>query len=527
MQEKEEQNSKVNNINQDNLHISKNRKKIKFKMLSAFTILLLIIFAIILISWVLKWSGTTTEVNNVPTKIKALGIFDVFLAPMKGFVQKADIIIFILTLGAFINVLMSTKSLEGFSQAITSKLKGKEVWAIIPLMLFFSFCGTTEGMAEESLGFYMICIPLMMAAGFDKITGLFIVLVGAGVGVIASTVNPFCISVAVNALTSTKQITTSVGDGIGLRLISWVVLTSIAIIMVMLYARKVKLDPQKSYTFATMEGDKKFFLSESVEIIDMNWRRKLSIVVFGFVFLIMILYMVGWDSILGYKDVDGDPLTYGPSMRLQNFVIDKLPYLSGMAEGFGIGGLDTAAAFFLIGSIALAIINCYKESTLLKEFMTGAGDILSVCLIIATAGGVGVVLQNSHIQELVIIGLSNSIGGIGSSIGIIIILFIIFILLSFVIPSTSGFATAVFPLLTGIVAKDSSILASGSITAFSFASGLVNIITPTSGVVMGAIAYARIDYAMFLNSIWKIILALTVACFILLLIGGAIGKPII
>jgi uncharacterized ion transporter superfamily protein YfcC len=111
---------------------------------------------------------------------------------------------------------VSSKALEGFSQGIISKLKGREIYAIIPLMLFFSICGTAEGMAEESLGFYMICIPLMIAAGFDTFTGLLIVLVGAGSGVIASTVNPFVITIALNGLNSgldpSQQL--SAGDGL-------------------------------------------------------------------------------------------------------------------------------------------------------------------------------------------------------------------------------------------------------------------------------------------------------------------------
>lgn len=129
-------------------------------------------------------------------------------------------------------------------------------------------------------------------------------------------------------------------------------------------------------------------------------------------------------------------------------------------------------------------------------------------------------------QELFVQSLSNSLGSIKSPVLILLIMFIFFIPLSFLIPSTSGFATAVFPLLGGVVAKNTEILASGSITAFSFASGLVNLITPTSGIVMGSIAVARLDYAKFIKSMKPFMLILTTSSLALLLIGAAIGKTI-
>ncbi|MDQ0567489.1 putative ion transporter superfamily protein YfcC [Mycoplasma yeatsii] len=492
------------------------KKKRQFKMLSAFSILLIIIAVLVLISWILKWSGVQVKVEGKETAIVAVGIFDLFKAPMQGFIDRAEIIIFVLCLGAFINIVVASQALEGFSQSIVAKMKGKEIWAIIPLMLFFGICGTAEGMAEESLGFYMICIPLMVAAGFDKFTGLLIVLVGAGTGVLASTVNPFSIGVAVDSLNKAGKQLTDTGDGLVWRLVSFITLMSISITMVMLYAKKVKNNPAKSIVFKTLEEDKKFFLTNSTEKIEMNWRRKLTISVFGIAFLIMIFYLVGWDKILGNRN----------AAIFAEWVRTNIPYLTGTDAGFGGGGLESVAAIFLISSIVLAIINSLGEEKFIKEFMTGACDLLGVCLVIAVAGGVTWILKETHMQELFVTGLESSIGAIQSPILILLVMFILFIPLSFLIPSTSGFAGAVFPLLAGIVTKDQGVLASGSITAFSFASGLVNLITPTSGVVMGAVAIARMDYAKFLKGIAPFLGVLAASSLTLLLIGGAIGGPI-
>ncbi|WP_051635994.1 YfcC family protein [Mesoplasma photuris] len=568
----------------------KPKKSKKFKMFSAFTILLIIIAVLALLSWILNWAGVTTEVSNqlamdqwmfnsdytwgkpffdavsgidpnypigsaeyiaevnrivkdlLPAgatfdyntwtislketaDIGAAGIVDVLYSPIKGFMGKADVIIFIAVLGAFIQIMISSKALEGFSQGIIGKLKGKEIWSIIPLMIFFSICGTAEGMAEESLGFYMICIPLMMAAGFDKFTGLLIVMIGAGSGVIASTVNPFVISIAIDGLNSANaNEAISAGDGLVWRFVIWAVITSISIGYVMWYANRVKKNPSKSVTFATLEGDKKFFLSESAEKIQMTWRRKTSLVVFGVTFLIMIVYLVGWDSVFG-TTIMAD---HG------EWINQNIPWLTSMIPGWGNGGLDVVAAIFLIAAIILGLVLNLGEDGFLKEFMSGVNDIFGVCLVIATAAGVGVILQQTHMQELFVKGLGDSVGGIQNEVGKILVLFLIFLPLSFLIPSSSGFAAAVFPLLAATVTTtnpDGTIVfqeaaASGSVTAFSLASGLINLITPTSGVVMGAVAISKMEYGKYIKSMMPIVGILAAASFVMLAIGGAIGGQI-
>lgn len=536
--------SEVDKNSDSSQKTKKPKNKKMFKMISAFSIILLIIAILVLVTWILHWTGVKTDVNVIigynpstgipitqsePQTIKAMGIVDIFYSLFQGFMNKSGIIIFILMLGAYITIIINSKALDGFAQQITKALKGKEVWAIVPLMFFFSVCGTVEGMAEESLGFYMICIPLMLAAGFDVFTGLLIVLVGAGVGTLASTVNPFVVTVAVDALNSgagnvdSSIQFISVGDGLVWRLICWLIMTAAAIIGVMTYAIKTKKHPAKSITFSTLAGDKKFFLSESQTIVVMDWRKKLTLAVFALSFILMIVYLIGWDSILGGSKFADAGKT----------INNRAPYLTALIPGFGIGDLTVVACFFLISAIVLGLVNGLGEDGFLKQFMAGAADILSVCLIIATAAGVGVILEQSHLQELFVKGLTDSVGGI-SPVGRIVVLYLLFLPLSFVIPSTSGFATAVFPLLASTVSADPNnpnlvagdIAGSGSILSFSFASGLLNLFTPTSGVVMGAIGIARVDYGKFLKGIWPFLAGLLVLSVILLAIGGVIGGKI-
>jgi uncharacterized ion transporter superfamily protein YfcC len=159
--------------------------------------------------------------------------------------------------------------------------------------------------------------------------------------------------------------------------------------------------------------------------------------------------------------------------------------------------------------------------------MAGASDILSVCLIIATASGVGVILQRTYIQDLIVNGLSNAASGLNITL-LLVILFLLFLPLSFLIPSTSGFATAIFPILGPVLLSmpHNDVSGSGAITAFSWASGILNLFTPTSGVVMGALALSRISYEKLLKGIWPLLLILTILSILLLVAGSFVGGTI-
>ncbi|TNJ30863.1 YfcC family protein [Mycoplasma mycoides subsp. mycoides] len=584
---------KVENTEMNNFNSSIKKKK-RLKMLSSFSILLLIMLVLMLVSWILYWSKTKTDlvktisfndwkydpilspiynawtskypntsagnsqtwidfmnsnsflgwvynshgwikdsytiqhsedaIFNGLAPIQPIGIIDVIYAPIKGFVLKSNIIIFTISIGAFLYILVSTKALEGLSQAIIAKLKGKEAFAIIPLMLFFSIFGTVEGFAEETLGFYMIFIPIMLMAGFDVFTGVLILMVGAGTGVIGSTVNPFAIPIAVSAINSgidASSAKLTIGDGLVWRIICWLILTSFSTTFTLLYALKVKKNPSKSVTFSTLEGDKEFFLTHISKTIKLDWKKKVSLVVFAISFLVMIFYLVGWDSIFNNTKMADQAI----------WIKKNIPYLTALIPGWGNGDLDNVAAFFLLASTTLAIINSIGEATFIKKWFEGASDILSVAFIIATAAGVGYILVQTNLQSLFVKGILSSIGGINNQTAKVIVLFIVFIPLAFLIPSSSGFATTIFPLLAKslVDSKTNQLQAyasSGSIMAFTFAIGLVNLITPTSGVVMGACSLSRMSYAKYLKAMLPIISYLFILCFILLLIGGALPDSI-
>ena len=154
----------------------------------------------------------------------------------------AGVFLFVIAIGIFITLAMKTGAIDIGVARVANRFSGRGAVLIVILMVLFSIGGTTEGMAEETLGFYALVIPLMLSLGYDRMVAAATILVGAGVGVLASTVNPFATGVASDAAGI------SIGDGIGFRLLMYVVLVPVAVSFVLRYAKRVKSDPSRSLT---------------------------------------------------------------------------------------------------------------------------------------------------------------------------------------------------------------------------------------------------------------------------------------
>lgn len=471
-------------------------------MPTAFTILFLIIVILVFLSWI-------PAVAKTPA-----GIIDIFWVPMESFTNKgrASIIIFVLILGAFVNVMMKTQALDALIGRLISNLKNKELWLIPILMIFFSVSGTTYGMAEETLGFYALILPIILAAGFDAFTGLLIILLGAGIGVLGSIINPFLIGTAVQAAINGGIVgELAVTTGIIWRVIIWIVMTAVAIGFVMFYAYRVKKDKHNSVVFSMHSEHQKIFKKSILEV-RLTKRRVVSLILFALAFVVMIFYLIAWNEfgISIFKE-------FGKKINTE------VPYITKFIPGVGVGGLLEVSSFFLIATIIIGFVNWKSEQMLVNDILQGSSAILSVCLVIALAGGITEILQRTGIgmQEILIAGIKNSIGNLPQWV-IPLMLYFLFIPLSFLIPSASGFATAVFSIIAPALGVG---LTSGAITSFSLASGIVNLVTPTSGVVMGAIALSHISYGSLLKGLWPLLIVIMVLSIVFLVIGSLIGQP--
>ncbi|PAB00582.1 YfcC family protein [Enterococcus canintestini] len=496
----------------ENTHTKK-----KFQMPSAYTVLFIIIAFIAILTWFIPaghykvddagniLAGTYERVAQNPQ-----GFYDVMMAPVLGMLGSEttdpaiSISFFILIVGGFLGIVNKTGALDAGIGSIVKRFKGREKNLIFILLPIFALGGSTYGMAEETIPFYSLLIPVMMAVGFDSIVAVSIVLIGSQVGCLASTVNPFATGVASDA------VGISMADGMLLRIIMWVVLVAISIAYVYRYAAKIEKDPTQSLVYNQREEDMKHFDIDAINRQEGVTKKQRNVnILFIVTFLLMILSLIPWEEfgINIFADftkwLSGLP---GLGMVLGK---DMLP--------FGQWYFPEITMLFLLMSIVVAIVYGFKESEFISEFLTGASDLIGVAIVVAVARGIQVVMNNGMITDTILNWGEKGLSGL-SSIVFIILTFVFYIPMSFLIPSTSGLAAATMGII-GPMGEFAGVGKDLVITAYQSASGLVNLITPTSAIVMGAVAIARIDIGKWWKYITKLIAILFVAICILLAIG--------
>jgi uncharacterized ion transporter superfamily protein YfcC len=390
---------------------------------------------------------------------------------------------FVLAIGAFITVTIRTGSLEAGIAQVTDRFRTRGLLLIVILMTIFSVGGTTYGMAEETLGFYVIIVPVIVGLGYDRMVGAALILVGAGVGTLASTVNPFATGVA------SAGAGVALGDGIGLRLLMYVVLTAVSLLYVLRYARRVRNDHSRSLLPATA-GDEAA-PARSGPVPSMTGRQRAVLVIFGLTFLLMIFSVIPW------SDFD--------------------PALEGITLGWYFPEL---AALFLAGAIVAGLVGGLGEEGTVAGIVAGAGDFVGAALIIALARGVTVIMNNAAVTDSVLHSLEAVVSGLSSG-GFAVVMYLVNVPLALLVPSSSGHATLAMPILapTGDFAGVSRALV---VTAYQSASGWVNLFTPTSAVVMGGLALARVRYDRYLRFVAPLLAILLVLTILLLLLGVAV-----
>jgi len=385
--------------------------------------------------------------------------------------------VFILMVGGFLGVVMKTGAIDAGVSNVIRLLGGREKYLIPILMLVFGLGGTTYGMWEETMAFYPLLIPVFLAAGYDAIVGISVILLGAGAGIIASTVNPFATGIA------SGFAGVSLGEGILLRLAMWVAFEGAAIWYVMAYAARVKHDHSASVVGV---GAGRLHV-DARETLPLTGKRKVILAVFVITFTVMVYGVVPFDEM-------GLPI----------------PVL-----GWWFPELS---ALFVVGAILVGIIDGMGEEELAECFVSGCADLLGVAFIIGISRGITVVMNDAAITDTVLHWGENALSGAGA-LAFTVLVYLIYLPLSVLIPSSSGLATLSVPILAPL-GQFAGVGGDLVVTAFQSASGLVNMVTPTAAVLMGALALGHVGYDQWFRYVWKlmgIFLLLTVA----FLVAGA------
>ena len=471
--------------------------KKKRGMPSSFTILLALLAIVAVITVIV--SGTSGGA------VTAARLSDFCTAPILGFADALPVCLFVMILGGFLGMMTETGALDNGIAVLVQKLKGNEIMLIPVLMLIFSLGGTTYGMCEETVPFYALLAATMMAAGFDPMVGAATVLLGAGCGCLGSTVNPFAVGAAVDALTGVGiEVNQSIIIGLGAVL--WIVTTAMSIFFVMSYAKKVKAD--KGSTILSMQELKDAeeahgkAASEVHKEVKLTGRQKGVLIAFAFTFVVMIVANF-FDAGAVY-DADGNAVVQGWSALITGLPIGQWYF-------------DEASTWFFLMAVLIGIIGGLSEKQIVNTFITGAADMMSVVLVIALARGISVLMANTGLDVFVLDAAANALAGLS---GVIFapMSFLVYFGLSFLIPSTSGMATVSMPIM-GPLAVKLGFSPEVMVMIFSAAIGVVNLFTPTSGAIMGGLALAKIEWTTCLKFALKLIVALSVVCAIILTVA--------
>ena len=265
----------------------------KFKMPTAYTVLFGILLVMTVLTWIIPSGQYEYGENGEPiagsyhrVESAAQPITSVVTAPLQGLYEGIDIAAFILTVGGFLGVVAKTGAIDAGISAIVRKLQGREMLLIPILMCAFAVGGTTFGMAEETIAFYPLVLPIMVAAGYDTVTAVATILLGAGVGVIGSTVNPFATGIAAGFAGIT------LGEGILLRVAILLVLLALAIWYVMSYAARVKTDHSRSLVADHRSQHLEHFGSLRQEEKRLGGVQKLALLFFAATFLLMVYAVI-------------------------------------------------------------------------------------------------------------------------------------------------------------------------------------------------------------------------------------------
>lgn len=456
--------------------------------------------------------------------------WQVFSALYEGFSQQAGIIAFVLIIGGSFWVVNSTKAVDEGIMAFISEVRTLERFSIIRklgvgnivivlIMLLFGLFGAVFGMSEETIAFVAVVIPLAKSLGYDEVVGVCMVYVAAHVGFAGAMLNPFTIGIAQD------MSGLPLFSGIEYRTFCWVVLMAITIVFVLWYASKVRRKNAIAEVHNAASGP--------VEATDELPKRNawISFVILSVVTVLFSVFYAGNCSIKLGQSVYEAPwllwvievlfilssivsLRKSARMYILNLLMFTIVYMVVGVMGYGWYLPEICALFMALG-VAAGFSAGYGADSISKEFIAGAKDIFSAALVIGFAAGIIVILKDGQVIDRMLASMASALDGAGRA-GALGSMYGIQTFINLFIPSASAKAAVTMPIMAPFsdmigVSRQATVL------AFQFGDGFTNMITPCSGVLMAVLSVAKIPYEKWFKWVWKFILLLIAAGFLLLL----------
>ena len=378
------------------------------------------------------------------------GVSDFFQSPVKGMYGSVDVVFFVLMIGGYIGIVHHCGAFTAGIQGLSHAFRGREQWLIVIVMVLIALGGTSFGLAEEIIAFYPILVPIFLAAGYDAIVALAAIFLGSCIGTMCSTVNPFSTIIASNAAGINWT------AGLNSRLVMLVLGTLLCIAYVIRYAQKVKKDPGKSLIYSQKAELEAHFLGKDVnQPVAMTGKIRLVLTIFSASFLVMI---------------------YGVS-----------------SLGWWFTEMTT---LFFVAALVTGVVARIDEKTFVREFLTGASDLLGVALIIAIARGVTILMDQGMISDSILHGATALVAGMDKGL-FIVVMMVMFAGISFFVPSSSGLAVLSMPIMAPL-AEVVGLPRENIVSAYQYGMGLMAFITPT-GLILASLAMVNVTFDKWLK----------------------------
>ena len=457
-----------------------NKKKFKIHMPHVLTLIFFLIVVVAVLTWILPSgeferqvietsagersvavAGTYQPVDKVMedgTDLKQ-GITQVLMAPGKGIQSMAEVLAFVFIIGGVFQIMAKTNALNMGIQKIVKKLGSKEILIIPILMILFGLGGSTFGMSDELVPFYLLIMPIMFAMGYDSMTTFMTVCLSATVGYAASTVNPFCVLIAqgIAGIQGNPQLV--------FRMIQWLIMMSVIIGFVTWRALKIKKNPEKSITYQ----------SDILKKKEMN------------------------------TDVDFDkPMTIRQKLVLLTFVVGMIIVVVGLVKnGWYMNELSMC---FLAMGILMGIFGGLKETEIAEEFINGVKDIAFAAMVIGFCSGIMVIAQDGMIIDTILNALSNLVATSSNAV-FSAVMYVVQSLLTLLVPSSSGLAALSMPIMAPLCDLH-GVNPEAAVTALQYGNQLTNLMSPVAGTTVAGLAICKISFAQWWKTIWKVFLIL-------------------
>jgi len=378
--------------------------------------------------------------------------WQVFSAVYHGFVKQAGIIIFILVVGGAFWLLNATGAVTAGISRFIARVGRRDKWVLVAITVLFSLAGAVFGMSEETIPFVGIVVPLVVSMGYDALMGMLIVYVASNIGFSAAFLNPFTVGIAQD------MAGLPLFSGMGYRVFCWAVLTVLTALFVVIYAHRTRKAPAEAVR---------------LEDIPLTTRQGWILIVLLLTVIALIVGVTVWEW--------------------------YLPEITALFLGMGI---------------VCGIIAGFGANRIAEELLAGAKDILSAALVVGFASGIIVILQDGHVVDSLLHGMQEGLDGTGP-VASLSAMYGIQALINFLIPSATAKAAITIPIMAPF-ADMVGVSRQAMVLAFQFGDGFTNMVTPTSGVLIAALAMARIPYAKWVKWVWKGVAALLVIGWILL-----------